>query len=263
MQTSMTYKIIRNGFWLSLLIHLLLLLSMITVITFQPEEEQPHKTPQYFVPAYTYTGSIKPTVTQNHSTASQNQPVKENTATAQNAENSPPSTSKLETTTEQKTDPIENTTSPHGILRAQKKPQTQTAAKRKPVHEPNLLAASMNMLKQEQLNDVTKTRSEDPVYLVGDDSEPADPLVKLLGRSLSAHFQYPRMAGEFGIRGKVIVELILHPEGYLTDVQMLRSSNNADLDAAALYAVNSAPSVIGADHYISQPKHFVVGFVFY
>jgi TonB family protein len=98
--------------------------------------------------------------------------------------------------------------------------------------------------------------------MIGDDHAPADPLIKLIGRSLSAHFRYPRMAGELGIRGRVIVELTLHPEGYYSDVQMLKSSDNEDLDAAALYAVNSAPDVIGADHFISKPKHFVIGFVF-
>jgi TonB family protein len=263
MQKSMTYRIIRNGFWLSLLLHFLLFLSICTVVTLQPEEETPHKSPHYFVPSYMYTGSIKPTVQQHNSTGTQSNPLPDNASLAQNTENTPPSRSKAETETDQGAVNMANAASTQGTLQVQKKQKSLTAERKKPVYQKSMLAASMNMLKQDQLNEVTKTRSEDPVYLVGDDNEPADPLIKLLGRSLSAHFRYPRMAGEFGIRGKVIIELTLHPEGYFTDVQMLRSSTNADLDAAALYAVNSAPSVIGANRFISQPKHFVVGFVFY
>src|SRR5438477_525236 len=82
-------------------------------------------------------------------------------------------------------------------------------------------------------------KEADPILLIGDDSHPADPLIKLLGRSLSAHFRYPRMAGQLGITGRVVISLTLHPEGYYSDVQMMQSSDSQELDAAALYAVNS------------------------
>jgi TonB family protein len=263
MQRSTTYKLIRNSFWVSLLLHLLLVLSMCTYIVYQPEDEPPKKSPHYFVPSYVYTGSIKPAIQRNKSTGTQSQSVTENTEMAENTESSQKSASELSTETPQSPENIENTVSAQGTLQVQKKLKSITTEKKKPIYQKSMLAASLDMLKQNQLNDISKTKSEDPIYLVGDDSEPADPLVKLLGRSLSAHFSYPHMAGEFGIRGKVIVELTLHPGGYFTDVQMLRSSTNQDLDAAALYAVNSAPTVIGANRYITQPKHFVIGFVFY
>ena len=97
---------------------------------------------------------------------------------------------------------------------------------------------------------------------MGDLNQVADPIVKLLGRSLSAHFQYPDTEGILGIKGKVILELILHPNGNITGIRMLKSSHNQNLDSAALYAANTAPTVLGADKFLSTPMRFVIGFVF-
>ena len=70
------------------------------------------------------------------------------------------------------------------------------------------------------------------------------------------------MEGNFGLRGRVLVSLVLHPEGFYSNVQIVQSSENNDFDNAALYAVNSAPKVIGADHFLDKPKRFIVGFIF-
>jgi hypothetical protein len=43
----------------------------------------------------------------------------------------------------------------------------------------------------------------------------------------------------------------------------VQSSQNEDLDAAALYAVNKAPRIDGADRFLAKPKTFVVGFLFH
>src|SRR5579885_573358 len=116
MQKSMTYRIIRDGFWLSLLLHFLLFLSICTVVTLQPEEETPHKSPHYFVPSYMYTGSIKPTVQQHNSTGTQSNPLPDNASLAQNTENTPPSRSKAETETDQGAVNMANAASTQGTL---------------------------------------------------------------------------------------------------------------------------------------------------
>lgn len=126
----------------------------------------------------------------------------------------------------------------------------------------SIMALSMNMLQQNQKQMLSSLRNSEPIYLIGDDHQPADPLIKLIGIALSAHFEYPRLAGEMGIKGRVFIAMTLSPDGHFSDIQMVRSSDSADLDAAALYAVNSAPIVRGADRFISAPKHFVIGFVF-
>jgi len=255
MLNRVTKKLLQHSFWLSVLLHLLLLLCILTVITLKPAPEKKQPLPHYFVPAYTYTGSIKP--------SAPSRPQKQSIQKNESVENeTTQSTNKIAN----KTDSAENIQS---VKQTQSKLLVPKIAKKMPAikkktvsFQQSLLADSFNMLRDDQMRQVTKKREAEPIYMIGDDHAPADPLIKLIGRSLSAHFRYPRMAGELGIRGRVIVELTLHPEGYYSDVQMLKSSDNEDLDAAALYAVNSAPDVIGADHFISKPKHFVIGFVF-
>lgn len=231
------------SFWLSLLFHVLVILSLFTLFTTQPapQQQQQQKLPNYFVPAYTYTGSIKPAAAQATAKATPKETIQANKPS--DAPDSPPVPEKQELALK----PV--------------KPPTSTA-KRAARRQPSLIAASFNMLQQDQITAMNEPVEEDPIYLVGDDSQPADPLIKLLGHALSAHFKYPETAGRLGIRGKVIVEMVLHPEGYISNVHIVRSSSNQDLDSAALYAANSAPTVEGADRFIDKPKHFVVGFVY-
>lgn len=251
MQSRIIDNVFKNGFWLSVLLHLLLLLAFLTLMTAKPrqkEEEPP--LPHYYVPAYTYTGSIKPSSAVQKSQSHQknaSQPktkVSERTDTTENTE---------------QMQSVENTLSTLRVPKILKKMPAEKISK--PIRK-SFLADSFNMLKEDQMREVSEKKESEPIYMIGDDSQPADPLIKLLGRSISAHFGYPRMAGQLGIRGRVIVELTLHPEGYYSNVRMLQSSQNQDLDAAALYAVNSAPRIDGADRFISKPKHFVIGFIF-
>lgn len=253
-------KLFHPSFWLSVLLHLLVLICMFVLIMKPLEKtekkKEPKRLPNHYVPAYTYTGSIKPAML-SKSLSKNDSPTHNNTQNNSQSQNNNISKATENTESEQ-----QQTSHPQGVLHVQKIPKKKPTVTYKPQQQ-SMLAASFNMLKEDQLKEVSKTKEAEPIYLIGDDSHPADPLIKLMGRSLSAHFGYPRTAGELGIKGKVIIELTLHPEGYFSDVQMLRSSSNQDLDAAALYAVNSAPTVVGADRYISKPRHFVVGFVFY
>jgi TonB family protein len=124
----------------------------------------------------------------------------------------------------------------------------------------SLTYAMLNQRQQAMIASLNK--KQDPIYLIGDQNQTADALTRLLGRALSTHFAYPKEAGMLGIKGKVIIGMDLHSNGELSDIQILQSSHYADLDAAALYAVNRAPTVKGADKFISRVRHFVVGFVF-
>lgn len=233
MDTSLKKRLLKHSFWLSILLHILFLLSISTVFYLVPEEEPPH--PSYYVPAYTtqapsastaQAGASKPTKTDSQPTEAKNE--KQDKVEKQ-AEATPTQT---------------RTSSPHGLMKR------------------SMLAASQSILKQMQHEAITSKRESDPIYLVGDSNQEADPLTKLVARALSTHFNYPRSAGQFGISGVVVVEFTLHPEGYITDIRMQRSSHSEDLDAAALYAVNAAPEVKGASRFINKPKHMVIGFIF-
>lgn len=234
MQTRKIKKILWNSFWLSLLIHLVVLIYLYYMMV---EPVAPVKkilpVQNEYVPAYTYTGSIQPGHQQQKAAKKQPQ-------------------------TAAKAAPMElPATAQAGDIYIPKKP-----AKRHAPSSASFLADAFNIMREEQIQDMSQQGEPDPIYLVGDDSQPSDPLIRLIGRSLSKHFKYPPTAGRLGIRGRVIVKLTLHPEGYYSDVQILQSSHSADLDNAALYAVNAAPQVNGADRFISKPKRMVIGFIF-
>ena len=127
----------------------------------------------------------------------------------------------------------------------------------------SLLDFSRNIIHQNQMRQaVSQLKSEDPILLIGDKNEIADPFTRLIGRALSAHFIYPRTEGEFGIKGRVLVKLMLNPNGRFTDVQIVRSSNNRHFDSAALYAVNAAPAIRGITKFLTKPKQVMVQFIF-
>lgn len=246
----------QGGFWLSVLLHLALFLALLSLMAKNQKEVKQVRLPHDYVPAYTYSGSIKPT--SPHKSVADNRPQTESRSQPTKAESPQPVESKGQI---EDMESVEHTLSP---LRVIKKLQKMPAKKLQDTpFKKSLLTSSFNMLKEQQLEEISEKPDNEPIYMIGDDSQPADPLIKLLGRSLSAHFRYPHMAGQLGIRGRAIVGLTLHPEGYYSHVQLLQSSNNPDLDAAALYAVNAAPKIDGADRFIEKPKHFVIGFVFY
>lgn len=219
-------------FWLAVILHLLLFCLFSTFVVYHRQEK---KSPKLYVPAYLFKGTVSP----------------------------PKLVAEQVTHTN-----IQKTQVAQPRLQVMPKAIPLAKARRsisQRVLPKSLIADSFALLEEQQLTrlqaDIQK-HEEDPIYLIGDESSTPDPLVKLIGRSLSAHFDYPRLAGELGIKGKVLIGLTLHPQGFFSDVQMLRSSGSQDLDNAALTAVNLAPPVDGADRFLSVPKHLVVGFIF-
>jgi len=241
----------RNSFLLSLLLHLLLLLSISIVIIFKPEENK--KPPHLYIPSYVYRGSL-PSFNQHKSIPNQQR-------TSQAHENNQLQKDLL--VSKNKFMIKEKATDLKARFSARKE-ETPKKTKIAKIQQgpPSMLGASLASLKANQMESIRHTKETEPILLVGDLNQVADPIIKLMGRSLSAHFSYPETEGMLGIKGKVIIELVLHPEGHFTNIRMLRSSQNQNLDAAALYAANTAPRVDGADRFLSAPTRFVVGFVF-
>jgi len=229
MQNTRSNKLLRNGILLSLLLHLLIFLSMTRVIFFEAEPAPVEH--QNYVPAYTTASATAPPMQ-----AQVAQPIQSTLNYTRQAQKQAVSDNKPEKS---------YANSPHGI------------------YHQSVLAMSRDILQQNQFAAaINHNRNAAPMLLIGDSSRPSDPIVEAIGRSLSAHFNYPRMEGSFGVKGRVLVEMVLHPEGYYTDVQIVQSSNNSNFDAAALYAVNTAPRVVGIDKVLTKPMDFVVGFIF-
>jgi len=235
----MTTKSTRQSFLLSVIFHALLLLFLLSgpfIFTFNPKKIE-EKSPELYIPSYVYKGNITPAAQQAVArSAAQTQPVMK-------AQQSAPSIQKMQNKS--------------GTL-------ASSIPKNNSFQPKSILEMSRNLIQKNQVNTALNrlNNAEPPILLVGDKRAIVDPLVKLLGRSLSAHFHYPKIEGMFGARGKVYVELVLHPEGYFSDVQIVLSSDIQDFNAAALYAVNTAPTVVGANKFLSRPTRFVVGFLF-
>lgn len=101
----------------------------------------------------------------------------------------------------------------------------------------------------------------DPVHLIGEKLID-DPLRKLLGIALTARLIYPKVAMELRLRGVVSIELLLHPDGSVTNIKLVKSSREKILDVAALNAVHDMSPVHNVDLYIKAPKLLVVNVIF-
>lgn len=219
-----------NPFWLSIFLHILLLLlfSLAVILTKDETKKAPEALPAYILPDKKVPPRVERQRARKHSAADRvtNKKQAELTPNADRADFS--------------------------ATDAQAKSPGQS-----------ILASSLKMLDRELMKEVTSSMEEtEPMYLLGEETAYADPFLMLLGKALSAHFAYPKAAGALGIRGRVLVSFMIHPDGYFSNVRIVQSSHNHDLDAAALYAVNQAPLIPEMKRFLKEPKHFVVGFIF-
>lgn len=234
-----TSRLIFYFFLLSLLLHFLIFAITFLAYKTQDQQEQQKKQPNKYVPSYIYKGAIKPSFT------------KQVTENKQDSIKTVKSVAKPSQTAPQPPKEIVKAIKNAIPLRKNEQPL------------PALMASSLNMLHNSQMQEIAKPRdTAEPILLVGDEHEIADPFIQLIGRALSANFHYPELEGRMGIKGRVLIEMTLHPEGYIDDVVIVKSSNNQNLDAAALYAINKAPTIEQAERFIKKPKRFLVGFVF-
>lgn len=113
----------------------------------------------------------------------------------------------------------------------------------------------------EQMVKVASGRSSEPVHLLGEKGVP-QPLIVILGKALTRHLSYPRIAVDLNVQGTAVIGFVLHPDGKVTDVQLLKTSTADVLDKAALAAANHISPVSGVGPYVSEPKPIVFGIVF-
>lgn len=109
--------------------------------------------------------------------------------------------------------------------------------------------------------DLTNPYDREPLHLVGE-SKIVPPLVRILARAIGQHLYYPRVAAEFNLRGVVLVGFVLHPEGYITDVRVVKSSDAGVLDDAARDGVAAVATVGQVSEYVDKPEFLVIGVIF-
>ncbi|MBV9575384.1 MAG: hypothetical protein JO149_02035 [Gammaproteobacteria bacterium] len=139
MQRSLITRWLFNSFWLSLLLHLLLLLlfSMVMIIKSPEKQKPPHDyVPTYTVPSYAYSSPSQPMMQPRHS-----------------EENKPVISHKIRMSQQKifhtKKIPLE-------------KPQEQ---------KESVLASSLRILQENQFKNLHPIKNEDPIYLIGDMSK--------------------------------------------------------------------------------------------
>jgi TonB family protein len=108
----------------------------------------------------------------------------------------------------------------------------------------------------------TSRPQEEAVHLIGDKHTPAKPLMKLIGKALTAHLIYPSIAKDFNVKGSVLVGFLLHPNGEVTEAQLIHSSGAQVLDQAALTGVKTMSPINNVSPYVKQPRFLIIGILF-
>lgn len=115
--------------------------------------------------------------------------------------------------------------------------------------------------KVKEFNVMDLASKEDPVHLIGD-KDVNVPLLTLLGKALTAKLIYPKIAVDFRVRGLVLVGFTIHPDGHITNEQLVRSSGAGVLDEEAMRALHAIAPVPNVAEYVTEPKFMVVGILF-
>lgn len=104
-------------------------------------------------------------------------------------------------------------------------------------------------------------KEEQGVHLIGD--EKIDKSLRvILGKAISQHLIYPKSAIDFHVHGTVLVGFILHPDGHVTNIRLVKPSSAGILNGAALSAIKEISPVSGIAEYLSTSRFLVVGIIF-
>ncbi len=145
--------------------------------------------------------------------------------------------------------------------------QINAAVRQHDAQRPNPVASNadrpdLSMLRKvKQFNVMNVSRKTEPVHLIGDKNVAA-PLLVLLGKALTARLVYPKIAIDFNVRGLVLVGFVLHPDGTISDSQLVRSSGAGVLDNEAMRALNAISPVPDVSPYLNEPRFLVIGILF-
>lgn len=101
----------------------------------------------------------------------------------------------------------------------------------------------------------------DPIRMIGEKLLD-DPLRKLLGRAITGQLYYPEVARELQLRGIVSIGFMLHPDGEITEVRIVKPSREQILDNIALKAINAASPIANVDIYLKEAKYLIVSIIF-
>lgn len=140
------------------------------------------------------------------------------------------------------------------------KPQKNIETSKRGIEKP-VVTKSNVLPRPDQFQAVNSPQDEMPVHLIGEKKVDA-PLLKLLGQAITAHLIFPKIALDFNLRGVVLIRFVVHPDGRITDIQMVKSSSAGVLDESALAAIHSMSPVYNVGKYVDKPTPIVFGIIF-
>lgn len=224
MQRQHIQSFLKHSIWISLLLHILFMLSF--TLVWSHAEEEKHELPSY-LPSY-----VAPS-----------QPQQQSAAAVPQQEQVPTLVQPQEV-------------KPDGLLKSKPKQiQKQQASK---MSKPS---KRVTFSREDQPINISRREDADPIHLIGE-TKIIKPLVKILANALHKHLFYPRTAADFNLRGVVLVGFVLHPEGFVTEAKVVKSSGAGVLDDAARSAVGSMSPLPNVSEYIQGPEFLVVGIIF-
>jgi TonB family protein len=219
MQRKVTYLIARHPFFLSFLLHLILLFVFIW-LTLRPgiKRFKREPEPEIYVPAQ-FINPMRPSMLQR--------------------------------------------ATPRKNILADK--EALQAFKDKVVEKTGLEALAQPKLAQQPFKPAYQKQvqeRQDPVHVIGEKLM-EDPLRKLLGIALTKHLIYPKAAEQLRMRGVVSVDLVLHPDGRITDIRLAKSSKENLLDVITLNAIQDMSPVANIDLYVKEDKAMTFNVIFH
>lgn len=128
--------------------------------------------------------------------------------------------------------------------------------------EKNAISTATQIRHASDMRTSSSTKVAEAINLIGDKKTIPQPLIILLGKALTKHLTYPKIAIDFKVRGTAFVGFVLHPDGTLTNIQLVQSSQAGVLDSQAVAAVTAISPLKNTSNYLSQPKPMVVGILF-
>lgn len=144
--------------------------------------------------------------------------------------------------------------------------ETKTVSKKvaadKPSVEKDVISTEKQIRNASDVRTSSSSKVTEAINLVGDKKTMPKPLIKLLAKSLATHLVYPKIALDFRVRGMAFVGFVLHPDGTMTNVQLVQSSHAGVLDNEAVAAVTAMSPVKNVGQYLEKEKPMVVGIIF-
>lgn len=122
-------------------------------------------------------------------------------------------------------------------------------------------AALPRVHKVNQFNAMNVSNRSEPVNLIGDKNVNV-PLLTLLGKAFTAQLAYPKIAVDFHLKGLVLVGFTLHPDGSISEAQLVKTSGAGVLDDEAMRALLALSPIPNVSSYLNEPKFMVIGIMF-